>query len=64
MYVKYNDVNQIFFPTKGLKLNVELAQVWDQISTLTQFENGVAVVPSTLNFDNYTRLMLDLYLLA
>ena len=62
VYVKYNDVNQIFFPTKGLKFNVELAQVWDQIPTLTQFENGVAVVPSTLNFDNYTRLMLDLSL--
>ena len=62
VYVKYNDVNQIFFPIKGLKLNVELAQVWDQISTLTQFENGVAVVPSTLNFDNYTRLILDLSL--
>ena len=62
VYLKYNDVNQIFFPTKGLKLNVELAQVWDQIPTLTQFENGVMVNPSTLNFDNYTKLMLDLSL--
>jgi NTE family protein len=59
VYVKYNDVNQIFFPTKGLKLNMELAQVWDQKPTLTQFENGLPVVPSNLNFENYARLMLD-----
>ncbi len=59
VYVKYNDVNQIFFPTKGLKLNMELAQVWDQKATLTQFENGLPVVPSNLNFENYARLLLD-----
>ena len=60
VYIKYNDLNQIFFPTKGLKLNVELAQVWNQQPTLTQFENGVMVNPSTLDFENYARLMLDL----
>jgi NTE family protein len=59
VYVKYNDLNQIFFPTKGLKFNLELGQVWDQKPTLIQIENGVPVVPSTLNFDNYTRLVLD-----
>jgi NTE family protein len=59
VYVKYNDLNQIFFPVKGLKLNVELAQVWDQQASLIQYENGLPVVPRTLNFDNYTRLMLD-----
>lgn len=62
VYVKYNDLNQIFFPTKGLKLNAEVAQVWNQRPKLTQFENGVVVNPSTLNFDNYARLMLDLTL--
>ena len=62
VYVKYNDLNQIFFPTKGLKLNVELAQVWNQRPTLTQFENGVFINPSNLNFDNYPRLMIDLSL--
>jgi NTE family protein len=62
VYIKYNDLNQIFFPKKGLKLNVELAQVWNQQPTLTQFENGVMVNPSTLNFDNYARLMLDMSL--
>jgi NTE family protein len=60
VYVKYNDLNQIFFPTKGLKFNVELGQVWNQQPTLIQFENGVPIVPSNLNFDNYTRLVLDL----
>ena len=62
VYVKYNDLNQIFFPTKGLKFNVELGQVWNQQPTLTQIENGVAIVPSTLSFNNYTRLLLDLSL--
>ncbi len=59
VYLKYNDINQIFFPVKGLKINVELAQVYNQIPTLTQFQNGLRVLPSTLNFDNYTRLVLD-----
>ncbi len=58
VYLKYNDLNQIFFPTKGMKINTELAQVYDQKPNLIQFQNG-QVVPSTLNFDNYTRLFLD-----
>ncbi len=62
VYIKYNDLNQIFFPKKGLKLNVELAQVWNQRPNLTQFENGIMINPSTLNFDNYARLMLDMSL--
>jgi len=62
VYIKYNDLNQVFFPTSGLKLNVELAQVWNQKPYLSQFENGVIVNPSTLNFDNYARLMLDMSL--
>lgn len=59
VYLKYNNMNQIFFPTKGLKLNVELGQVWNQKPKLTQFKNGIRVIPSDLNFDNYTRLVLD-----
>ena len=59
VYVKYNDLNQIYFPVKGLKFNVELAQVYSQQASLTQFESGLPIVPSTLNFDNYARLMVD-----
>jgi NTE family protein len=59
VYLKYNDLNQIFFPTRGLKISTELAQVYNQIPTLTLYKNGVAVIPSNLNFDNYTRLVLD-----
>jgi NTE family protein len=59
LYIKYNDFNQIFFPTRGLKFNIELAQVYSQEPTLTQLENEIPVTPSTLNFDNYTRLLLD-----
>ena len=60
VYLKYNDLNQIFFPTTGLKINMELAQVFDQKPTLILYKNGVPVTPSGLNFDNYARLVLDL----
>lgn len=59
VYLKYNDLNQIFFPTKGLKINAELAQVYNQKPTLTLYQNGFPVIPSNLNFENYTRLVLD-----
>ena len=59
LYLKYNSLNQIFFPTSGLKLNAELAQVYNQNPNLTLYENGLPVVPSNLNFENYSRLLLD-----
>ena len=59
VYFKYNNLNQIFFPTKGLKINTELAQVYNQEPNLILYQNGVPVIPSNLNFDNYTRLTLD-----
>ena len=59
VYFKYNNLNQIFFPTKGLKINAELAQVYNQEPNLILYQNGVPVIPSNLNFDNYTRLTLD-----
>jgi NTE family protein len=59
VYLKYNNINQVFFPVKGLKINAELAQVYSQIPTLIQFQNGLRVLPTTLNFDNYTRMVLD-----
>ena len=64
VYLKYNDMNQIFFPARGLKINAELAQVYNQDPTLSQFQNGIRVLPSTLNFDNYIRLALDASLFA
>ncbi len=59
VYLKYNNLNQIFFPTKGFKINTELAQVYNQKPNLVRYQNGLPVVPHNLNFDNYTRLMLD-----
>jgi len=59
VYLKYNNMNQIFFPLKGLRINAELAQVYNQDPTITQFQNGVRTIPSNLNFDNFTRLVLD-----
>ncbi len=64
IYVKYNSLNQVFFPTRGLKINTELAQVYDQNPNLTVFQNGTEVIPSGLNFDNYTRLVFDASLFA
>jgi NTE family protein len=59
VYVRYNYLNQIFFPTKGLKLYAELGQIYDQTPNLTVYKNGLPVIPSDLNFKNYTRLVLD-----
>ncbi len=58
-YIKYNTVNQIFYPTKGIKLNTEFGFVYDQRSNLTQYQNGLPVIPSDLNFDNYSRFTFD-----
>ncbi|MBK7121551.1 MAG: patatin-like phospholipase family protein [Chitinophagaceae bacterium] len=59
VYFKYNDLNQIFFPTRGLKINTELAQVYNQRPNLRLFENGTPVIPSNLNFENFSRFTLD-----
>ena len=64
VYLKYNNLNQVFFPTKGLKINTELAQIYNQRRNLTLFENGVPVVPDDLNFANYSRLTFDASLFA
>lgn len=64
VYLKYNNMNQIFFPIKGLRINAELAQVYNQKPNLTQFQNGLPVDPATLNFDNFTRLLLDASLIT
>ena len=59
VYLKYNSLNQIFYPTKGVKINTELSHVYSQKPNLKQFQNGVAVIPSNLNFDNYSRFSFD-----
>ena len=58
VYLKYNSLNQIFYPTRGLKMNMELAQVYNQKPKITQLQNGQPV-PNNLNFDNYSRLIFD-----
>jgi len=58
-YLKYISLNQIFYPTKGLKVNTEFGQVFNQKPNLTQYKNGVAVIPSDLNFENYLRFVFD-----
>ena len=57
VYLKYNSLNQVFYPTKGLKLNAEFGYVYNQNPDLKYFVNGVQT--SYLNFDNYSRLNLD-----
>jgi NTE family protein len=59
VYLKYNNLNQIFYPTKGIKINTEFGQVYNQNPALTLFQNQVPVIPSTLNFDNYSRFSFD-----
>ncbi|MFN8242926.1 MAG: patatin-like phospholipase family protein [Ferruginibacter sp.] len=57
LYFKYNSLNQIFYPTRGLKLSTELAYVSGQDNNIRFYEDGVQT--NNLNFDNYPRLMLD-----
>lgn len=57
VYLKYNSLNQIFYPTRGWKLNTEFGYVNSQDPNLKFYENGVQT--SNLNFDNYARFTLD-----
>jgi len=59
VYLKFNSLNQIFYPRKGIKINTELGQVYDQNPNLTVYKNGVPEVPSNLNFDNFSRFVFD-----
>ena len=58
VYLNLNTLKQTFYPTKGIKLNTELGIVYHQTPNIKVFQNGQQVV-STLNFDNYTRFVLD-----
>jgi len=58
VYLNLNTLKQTFYPTKGVKLSTELGIVYHQRANMKAFENGLPVV-STLNFDNYTRFVLD-----
>lgn len=57
VYLKYNNLNQIFYPTRGFKVNAEFGYVYNQDPNLKFFENGVQT--ANLNFDNYSRLNFD-----
>jgi len=57
VYLKYNNLNQPLYPTRGLKLNADLAYVYNQKHNLQFFENGVQLPDPDLN--NFTRLSFD-----
>ncbi len=59
LYFKFNNLNQVFYPTKGLRISTELAQFYNQKSRIRQYQNGVEIIPSTLNFDNFARFSFD-----
>jgi NTE family protein len=59
VFLKFNSLNLIFFPTKGIKLNTEFAWVYNQRPKLALYQNGLPVSTAGLNFDNYTRLAFD-----
>lgn len=59
VFLKYNSLNQIFYPTKGLKLNTEFAYVYNQRERLTLYQNGIPVIPHNLDFSNYSRFTFD-----
>lgn len=57
VFFKYNNLNQIFYPTHGIKLHTELAYVSGQDANIKFYEDGVQT--DNLNFDNYPRFSLD-----
>lgn len=57
-FLKYNNLNQIFYPTRGLKINMELAKVYNQVPRITLLENGLPVT-NNLSFENFSRLYFD-----
>lgn len=57
-YIKYNTANQIFYPTKGMRISAELGQVYHQRPHITILENGIPI-NQYLNFANYSRLVFD-----
>ena len=59
VYLNYNSLNQTFYPTRGIKFNMELGLVYNQTQKLSVFKDGLSVPVSTLNFDNYTRTVFD-----
>lgn len=59
VYLKYNNQDQTFYPTKGSRINAEFGWVYDQKPKLNTFQNGLPTAASTLNFDNYPRFVFD-----
>lgn len=57
VFLKYNSLNQIFYPTRGFKLNTEMGYVYGQVPRLKYYENGVQV--SNPDFSNFARFTLD-----
>jgi len=57
VYLKYNNLNQPLYPTRGLKLHTELGYVYNQNPNLQFFQNGIQVADP--DFNNFTRLSLD-----
>jgi len=57
VFLKYNSLNQIFYPTRGFKLNTEMGYVYAQLPRLKYYQNGVQV--SNPDFSNFARFTLD-----
>jgi NTE family protein len=58
-YLNYNNLDQTFYPTKGIKLNTEFGLVYNQRPKLSIYQNGQPAGTSILHFDNYTRFVID-----
>lgn len=59
IFYKYNTLNKSFYPTRGVKLQTELAQVYNQKPNIILYHNGFPTGPADISFDNYTRFYLD-----
>ncbi len=59
VYLNFNTQNQTFYPTRGLKMHAEYGVVYNQSPRLNFFQNGQSIADPGLNYDNYSRLVLD-----
>ena len=57
LYVKYNSLNQVFYPTRGIRFNGSFDYVFNQKPDLDFFKNGVQI--GSPDFGNYSRMVCD-----
>lgn len=56
-YFKFNNLNQIIYPSSGIKINAEFSYIYRQKHRISFYENGSEVVAP--DFSDFSRLSFD-----